>query len=85
MRGPLPRYRPEFSSTFLEQAQEIAWQRTVKDQLRQRATLVLLLHQQPPLPSVVRPYVMRCGRQATKTLMWSERRSGSICSGAARR
>src|SRR5262245_32801838 len=47
MRGPLPSYRPEFQSTFLEQAATIAWQRTVPYQLRQRAALVLLLAQQP--------------------------------------
>jgi hypothetical protein len=47
MRGPLPSYRPEFPSTCLEQAEEIARQRTVPYQLRQRATLVLLLHDQP--------------------------------------
>jgi len=47
MRGPLPSYRPEFPSTCVEQAEEIARQRTVPYQLRQRATLVLLLHHQP--------------------------------------
>ncbi len=47
MRGPLPSYRPEFPPTFLEQAAKIAQQRTVQYQLRQRATLVLLLHHQP--------------------------------------
>jgi hypothetical protein len=52
MRGPLPIYRPEFPSAFLEQAQEIARQRTVKYQLRQRATLVVLLHQQPLLSNI---------------------------------
>ena len=47
MRGPLPSYRPEFPPTFLEQAATSAGQRTVAYQLRQRATLVLLLHSQP--------------------------------------
>ena len=47
MPGPLPNYRPEFPSTFLAQAEKMTRQRTVKYQLRQRATLVLLLHQQP--------------------------------------
>jgi hypothetical protein len=47
MRGPLPSYRPEFPTTFLEQAEQIVRQRTVPYQWRQRATLVLLLHQQP--------------------------------------
>ena len=47
MRGPLPSYRPEFPTTFLEQAEQIVRQRTVPYQWRQRVTLVLLLHQQP--------------------------------------
>jgi transposase len=47
MRGPLPSFRPEFPSIFLEQAEKLARQRTVPYQLRQRATLVLLLLQQP--------------------------------------
>jgi ABC-type lipoprotein export system ATPase subunit len=52
MRGPLPSYRPAFPSTFLEQAEEIAQQRTVQYQLRQRATLVLLLQQHPLVSNV---------------------------------
>ena len=52
MRGPLPSYRPEFPSTFLKQAEKIVRHRTVKYQLRQRATLVLLLDQQPLLSNV---------------------------------
>jgi Helix-turn-helix domain len=52
MRGPLPSYRPAFPSTFLEQAEEIAQQRTVQYQLRQRATLALLLHQHPLVSNV---------------------------------
>ena len=47
MRGPLPSYRPEFPTTFLEQAEQSVRQRTVPYQRRQRAALVLLLHQQP--------------------------------------
>lgn len=47
MRGPLPSYRPEFPTTFLEQAEQIVRQRTVPYQRRQRAALVLLLRQQP--------------------------------------
>jgi hypothetical protein len=47
MRGPLPSYRPECPSPFLEQAEQIAGQKTVPYQLRQRAALVLLLYHQP--------------------------------------
>ena len=49
LRGSLPSYRPEFPPTFLEQAEKLAWQRTVPSQVRQRAALVLLLSQQPLL------------------------------------
>ena len=52
MRGPLPSYRPAFPSTFLEQAEKIVRQRTVQYQLRQRATLVLLLQQQPRMSNI---------------------------------
>jgi hypothetical protein len=52
MRGPLPSYRPAFPTTFLEQAAQIVHQRTVQYQLRQRATLVLLLHQQPLVSNI---------------------------------
>jgi len=52
MPGPLPNYCPDFPSTFLEQAEKMARQRTVKYQLRQRASLVLLLHQQPRLSHI---------------------------------
>ena len=52
MRGPLPSYRPEFPPPFLEQAEKIVRQRTVQYQLRQRATLVLLLQQQPRMSNI---------------------------------
>jgi len=52
MHGPLPNYRPVFPLTFLEQAEKRARQRTVTYQLRQRASLVLLLHQQPLLSHI---------------------------------
>jgi hypothetical protein len=52
MRGPLPSYCPAFPSTFLEQAEKIVRQRTVPYQLRQRATLVLLLQHQPLVSNI---------------------------------
>ncbi|MEE8291202.1 MAG: hypothetical protein V3R80_06980 [Candidatus Tectomicrobia bacterium] len=52
MRGPLPSHRPVFPSTFLEEAEKIARQRTVSYQLRQRATLVLLLSHQPLVSNI---------------------------------
>jgi hypothetical protein len=52
MSGPQPTFRPWFPPDFLEQAHTIAQQRTVRFQLRQRATLVLLLHEEPTLSNV---------------------------------
>jgi hypothetical protein len=47
MRGPAPLYHPNFPPNFVEQARKIARQRTVGYHLWPRATLVLLLHEQP--------------------------------------
>src|SRR5207245_11158417 len=52
MRGRLRSYRPACPATVLEQAEESAQQRTVQYQLRQRATLALLLHQHPLVSNV---------------------------------
>lgn len=52
MSGPPPAFRPCFPPDFLEQARTIARQRTVRFQLRQRATLVLLLHEYPTISHV---------------------------------
>jgi hypothetical protein len=49
MPGPQPLYIPAFPADFLAQAQAVVRRRTVGSQLRQRAGLVLLLHQQPLL------------------------------------
>ena len=52
MPGPSPTYHPCFPFAFLEQARQMVRQRTIKFQLRQRAVLVLLLHEQPLLSNV---------------------------------
>ena len=49
MRGPAPIYRPNFPLDFVEHARRLVRQRTVGHHLWQRATLVLLLHEQPPV------------------------------------
>ncbi len=49
MPGPQPFFRPDFPPDFLAQAQAVVRRRTVRFQLRQRASLVLLLHQHPLL------------------------------------
>lgn len=45
MPGPVSKYRPDFPPAFIAHCQQIVTQRTVKYQLRQRAGLVLLLHE----------------------------------------
>ena len=52
MPGPSPAYRPNFPDDLVEQARGIVRQRTVAYQLRQRATLVLLLQADPLLSNV---------------------------------
>ena len=52
MPGPSPIYRPDFPAEFVEHTRHLARQRTVAYQLRQRATLVLLLHADPVLSNV---------------------------------
>jgi hypothetical protein len=52
MSGPQPTFRPCFPPDFLEQAHTIVHQRTAQFQVRQRATLVLLLHEDPTLSNV---------------------------------
>ena len=52
MRGPSPLFRPSFPDDFLDQARQLSRRRTIRFQLRQRAKLVLLLHEQPALSNV---------------------------------
>ncbi|HEU0022128.1 MAG TPA: helix-turn-helix domain-containing protein [Dehalococcoidia bacterium] len=52
MPGPLPAYLPDFPAGFVARCQQIVTRRTVKYQLRQRATLVLLLNQHRLLSNV---------------------------------
>jgi len=47
MRGPVPISHPNFPPDFLDHARRIVRQRTVCHYQWQRATLVLLLHEQP--------------------------------------
>jgi hypothetical protein len=49
MPGPLSAYRPDFPAAFVTQCHQLVTRRTVKYQLRQRASLVLLFHAQPCL------------------------------------
>ena len=52
MSGPVPAFRPEFPEDFVERAHQIVRQRTAQFQERQRAKLVLLLHEKPLVSNV---------------------------------
>jgi hypothetical protein len=52
MPGPAPRYRPAFPDEFLAEARRLTVARTAASHLRQRARLVLLLHEAPALSNV---------------------------------
>src|SRR5262245_1454866 len=50
--GPLPHYRPTFPDEFLAEARRLVRARTAASHHRQRAQLVLLLHECPALSNV---------------------------------
>ena len=52
MPGPAPHYRPTFPDEFLAEARRLTAARTAASHLRQRARLVLLLHEAPTLSNV---------------------------------
>jgi len=52
MPGPPPLYRPTFPDEFLAEARRLAAARTAASNLRQRAHLVLLLHEFAALSNV---------------------------------
>src|SRR3954447_27028014 len=49
MPEPLPHYRPNFPDEFLAEARRLVAARTAASHLRQRARLVLMLHDRPTL------------------------------------
>jgi transposase len=49
MPGPAPYYSPTFPDEFLAEARRLTAARTAASHLRQRARLVLLLHETPTL------------------------------------
>jgi transposase-like protein len=72
MPGPLPAYRPVFPADFIALArQTVRRRRTVSFQLRQRASLVLLLHGQPSLSNVAAG--RRVGLHADSVRAWRRR------------
>ena len=52
MPGPPPHYRPSFPDEFLTEARRLVAARTAASHLRQRARLVLLLHEYPLISNV---------------------------------
>jgi transposase len=52
MPGPVPHYRPSFPDEFLAEAKRLTAARTAASHLRQRAELVVLLHERPTLANV---------------------------------
>jgi hypothetical protein len=52
MPGPQPHYRPNFPEEFLAEARRLVAARTAAAHLKQRASMVLLLHEQPALTNV---------------------------------
>jgi predicted ArsR family transcriptional regulator len=52
MPGPSPHHRPSFPDDFLAEARRLVAARTAASHLRQRARMVLLLHQHPAISNV---------------------------------
>jgi hypothetical protein len=52
MPGPPPAFRPRFPDDFLEQARQVVRRRCAPFHRHQRASLVLLLHEEPLLSNV---------------------------------
>jgi hypothetical protein len=52
MSGPRPHYRPGFPEAFAAEVRRLVAARTTAVHLRQRARLVLMLHEQPVLSNV---------------------------------
>jgi transposase len=71
MPGPLPRYRPTFPDEFLAEAQRLMRARTAASHLRQRAQLVLVLHECPLLSNV--EAAARIGLHANSIRLWRQR------------
>jgi hypothetical protein len=74
MPGPTPRYRPDFPPEFLDLAAQLAHRRTAAFQVRQRATLVLLLHRQPLLSNAAA--AARAQLHPNSVRLWRKRWAG---------
>jgi transposase len=72
--GPLPRDRPIFPAAFLAEARRLVQARTAASHLRQRARLVLLLHQAPTLSNV--QAAARVDLHPNSVRLWRQRWAG---------
>jgi transposase len=71
MPGPAPRHRPTFPAEFLAEARRLARARTAAAGLRQRAHLVLLLHESPALSNAAA--AGRLGLHLNSIRLWRQR------------
>jgi hypothetical protein len=69
--GPSPLYQPCFPPELLIEARLLSSRRTAPAHLRQRATLVLLLHYQPTLSNVAAG--SQVGLHANSVRLWRQR------------
>jgi transposase-like protein len=71
MPGPLPHYRPSFPDDFLAEARRLVAARTAASHLRQRARMVLLLHEHPSISNV--DLAARLGLHPNSVRHWRRR------------
>src|SRR3954462_7541000 len=71
MPGPAPHRRPTFPDEFLAEARRLTAARTAASHLRQRARLVLLLHECPTLSNVQAAAVVDLHPNSTR--LWRKR------------
>ena len=71
MPGPSPHYRPSFPDEFLTQSRRLVAARTAASHLRQRARMVLLLHEHPSISNV--DLAARLGLHPNCVRRWRQR------------
>jgi hypothetical protein len=71
MPGPPPQHRPAFPDEFLAQARRLVLARTAASHLRQRARLVLLLHEYPLLSNAAA--AAQVGLHPNSIRLWRQR------------
>ena len=74
MPGPSPHYRPSFPGDFLAEARRLVAARTAASHLRERARLVLHLHEHPSISNV--EVAARLGLHPNCVRRWRQRWAG---------